>query len=508
MRTARRRIGPALLLAFSAAALPAAAHAQLINLKTVPVAAGDQFLVFPSRNLGMGGVSIALEDPLLDAFVNPAKGGRVQRSHFLGAPTFYNVSDDGAAGRTLPISALLASGDWFGGASLALQQLEAAGANTRFAVLEAAARDLTSNFFSTAPLLSERSSSNLYAFGMLGRKLGSRGLALAGSLFWAGLDAVDGVDLLYALSQDIEQSGHLLDYRLGLVAERERNSFFELLLLHHRFDMRHDVTYVNWICEPRDRCHLQTRVENNLDRTYTWGAHLGYVAPHSPGGWRVGGILTANWKTHPKIPNYEIMNIPRDPGNSWAYNFGVGASRSEGPATVALDLIYEPIWSDTWAEAAEAVKTRSGRIIPVGGKTVDNDFRFSNALFRGGISREMERFGFQLGLQIRSIRYWLDQYNHIEEVKREQQESWAEWTPSWGASLTFPEFDIRYVGRLTTGSGRPGVAFPWGGRRGAELASASDIILAPSGPLTLQEARVLTHQVSVSIPLRRVPAPK
>ena len=33
---------------------------------------------------------------------------------------------------------------------------------------------------------------------------------------------------------------------------------------------------------------------------------------------------------HPKIPNYEIMNIPRDPGTSWSYNLGVGIARDDG----------------------------------------------------------------------------------------------------------------------------------------------------------------------------------
>ena len=33
-------------------------------------------------------------------------------------------------------------------------------------------------------------------------------------------------------------------------------------------------------------------------------------------------------------------------------------------------------------------------------------------------------------------------------------------------------------------------------------ALSSDFILAPSGPLTLQDARVTTHQLSVVIPMR------
>ena len=64
------------------AAFPCETTAQLISLKTVPVAAGDQFLIVPSQNLGMGGVSIALNDALLDPFVNPAKGARVGEGQF------------------------------------------------------------------------------------------------------------------------------------------------------------------------------------------------------------------------------------------------------------------------------------------------------------------------------------------------------------------------------------------------------------------------------------------
>src|SRR2546426_5209194 len=54
--------------------------AQLISIKTVPIAQGDQFAIFPSNNFGMGGVSIALADTLLDPFVNPAKGARDRKS--------------------------------------------------------------------------------------------------------------------------------------------------------------------------------------------------------------------------------------------------------------------------------------------------------------------------------------------------------------------------------------------------------------------------------------------
>ena len=44
-------------LAIAAAASPLAA--QSIALKTVPIPTGEQYLIFPSRGLGMGGLSIA-----------------------------------------------------------------------------------------------------------------------------------------------------------------------------------------------------------------------------------------------------------------------------------------------------------------------------------------------------------------------------------------------------------------------------------------------------------------
>ena len=40
------------------------ARAQIIQIKTIPIAQGDQFQFFPANNLGMGSISIALPDSL------------------------------------------------------------------------------------------------------------------------------------------------------------------------------------------------------------------------------------------------------------------------------------------------------------------------------------------------------------------------------------------------------------------------------------------------------------
>jgi hypothetical protein len=470
-------------------------RAQLVSLKTVPVAAGDQFLLFPSENLGMGGVSIALDDALMDPFVNPAKGGRVSGSFLFGSPAFYSISNDNGSGKTLPIGGLFASERWFGGIMASLQQLESAERQ----------QWLWRSFSpeSSQPL-SEASANNLYAFGMLGTKIPDKGLSFGASLFLGGLEAVDGVDLLYAMSQRIEQSGSVADFRLGMLKEWEGDRSLEVLLLYDRIRMTHEVTYLDWVWDPEDPTGPQwmNRMETNLDRTNTWGLHLGYVQPLTDTGWRIGGILTGNVKSHPKIPNYEIQNIPRDPGDSWAYNFGVGLSRTHGPATYGVDVIYEPIWSDTWAETDTAMVNVHGNPVPAGGKTVENDFRFSNALVRLGIAGQYSMGGFQIGLQVRSIRYELEQYDHIQAFAREQKESWMEWTPTWGLSFDGGEFQLRYMGRTTTGSGRPGVEWNAAVRGAMDQFAAAEFIVAPSGPLTLQDARVTTHQISVSVPIR------
>jgi hypothetical protein len=336
---------------------------------------------------------------------------------------------------------------------------------------------------------------------MAGRRVGTGNGAIAASISYADLNAVDGVDLLYALSRSIEQSGRIVDYRIGYYDRAEDGRAIELLVLHNRFDMTHDVTYLDWIwTDAVGQGEWNERLEYNPDRTNTWGVHLGYVRPLPGTGWSVGGILTGNRKSHPKIPNYEIMNIPRDPGDSYAYNIGVGLARHDGPVVFGVDVVYEPIWSNTWAEAADTVRTTDGRLLQVGERTVENDFRFSNAHMRMGVARETESYGLQLGLQLYSVSYDLEQDNRVTNVRRDQKESWMEWTPSWGGTLKFPELEIRYLGRFTTGTGRPGVA--WTGARGEMLALASDFIVAPSGPLTLQDAHVITHQLSVSLPLR------
>jgi hypothetical protein len=490
-----------LLLVLALAALPIDTAAQLISLKTVPVARGEQFNIFPSRNLSMGGVSIALDDYLLDPFVNPAKGGRLAQSEFFSSPTVYTIGENGGAARSLPVGALFGSAGWFGGGIVAMQQIDMGG------------RGFFQPFFQIDPIVtvplpprnavSDLSSTNKYFQAMVGRKFADGRLALAASAMFADLNAVDGTENLYGGAWSIDQYGHMEDYRLGFTAALPGERTLEAVLVHNRFSMTHDVTFVDWVLTDSTNWYWTPTVrdERNLDKTRSWGAHLGYVQPLRDSNWRIGGILTVNRKQHPKIPNYVLQNIPRDPGHSWAYNIGVGISKQEGPTTFGLDLVYEPAVSHTWQEAEGPTTTANGSIIPDKGKTIENRFNFSNASVNMGLTREVKKFAFQLGLRVKGYDYRLRQRDNVELTSRTQEEQWMEWTPTWGARVTFADLELRYVGRATSGNGFPSINF-FGGGRDIALAQSADLVLAPDGPLTLREATVVTHQIAISLPFR------
>jgi hypothetical protein len=480
--------------------LPAVSPAQLISLKTAPIAAGNQFLVFPSQNLAMGGVSIALEDPFLDPFINPAKGARISGVHLFGAPLFYNISDNQGSARTLPLGALCGIENWFGGLSIAVQQMQAAESQFQPIILPQPGQE--SLFY--WPGLQQQNANNVYIAGLLGTRLPGSNISLGAGLYWAGLEALDGVDLLYPRSQKIEQFGHMADFRLGIFAEFPNRHTLEALVLFNNFDMTHEVSYIDRIWDSlEDHFFTAMRIERNLDRTDTWGAHLGYTLPVPGEEWRIGGLFTANWKTHPKIPNYELMNIPRDPGDSQAFNLGVGVSSMvDSIAVFGADLIFEPVWSHTWAEAAGPLQSRSGKIIFPGEKTVDNHFKFSNWKLRIGIGQQGETFGFRLGMQVRWFHYRLNQYDCVNESARKQKEHWYEWAPALGLHWNFPNFKIHYNGQLTLGTGRPGIAGGVMTDSNRIAAMSGDFLIAPSGRLALDGAILLTHQVSVIFPIR------
>jgi hypothetical protein len=497
---------------------PVALSAQLIQIKTLPIADGDQWRIFPSANAPMADLSIALADSLLDPFVNPAKGARLpDRGLFFGSPTFYSVSQNAGGGRTLPLGGVFRFGSMFGGFALALQELDTIRGNGQVFFPPVATPVATDPAFpatTTTVTPTAPSRENRFAFASLGRSFSARGLAVAGSVLWSGLRNIDGVDLLYAGSQAVNQHGGALDARLGLTKEwstRRGARSAEAILLHNRFDMTHDVTWADQVFDPNTRAFLsRPRIDHNLDKTNTWGLHLAYSQPLADSGWRIGAIATTNLASHPKLPDYQIaqvMVIPWDPGHTTAYDLGLGVSKSHGPTTLGVEAVFEPITTHTWGEAHGPMQSASGSAIPDGGMTTENQFRFSNAILRAGAGHDLQlssdqAIRLQAGVALRSISYGLDQTDHVAETRRHQDEHWVEWTRTWGLSFRFSDLEMRYAGRSVTGTGRPGITQNGGVVFAAADALTSNFLAAPAGPLTLTDVRVTTHQFSISVPLR------
>jgi hypothetical protein len=496
------------LLPFVIFAAPA--RAQLITIRTLPMSQGDQFDIFPSNNLGMAGLSIAMPDTLLDPFRNPATAARVS-SRFFTSPGVYSVSGDAGAGRTLPLGAFLRRERWFGTVALAVQQVDASRQNLFFPpILDSRPVGFPP---SSAFDISRGTAShgNIFALATVGRELPGK-FAIAGSISWVRLRAVDGVDMMYQNAQAVDQAGHSFDARLGLLKTFTAGSALQAVVVHNRYAMTHNVTYLDTWWDPATQQQFQRpRQELNADQTNTWGAHLEYALPLAP-GWRLGWVATANTMSHPKIPDYTIMNIPHDPGTSNAYDVGIGLSQRDGPATFGIELVHEPIWSHTWADATAPTATTTNDTIPVGGRTIENRFHFANDVFRVGFGRNFsmgahdQTATLQLGLVVRRNSYRMTQDNRLDGSVRREDQSWTEWTPTWGLAFAFPEFEIRYRGSVTNGGSRPGVSScggcvfaPDGGRGG-------DIVVAPNGPMNLGPVSVVSHQVSVAVPLRRARA--
>jgi hypothetical protein len=450
-----------------------------------------QFSMYPSAREGMGGAVIAVDDTLLDPFVNPAKTGRLREGRVFLTPFIHSVSGERGGGRSIPLGGGGSWGPWSAMGLFTFQQLDRAGPAWNLPT-------------------AERSAFNQYLAGSLSRRLSSS-MSIGFSAQVATLDAIDGVDLLYMGSDRIEQEGNLADFRAGLTRTFAGDRELEVLLVHSRNDMTHDVRFTTWQWDAVNRTTIQnSRREVNEDRTYIWGVHSEYSRPVGSAGWRLGWLGTANRLSHPKIPNYVIQNIPRDPGTTYSFNAGVGLGRSVRGTSFAADLVLEPIFAETWADAANDTAVAQGPIIRKGDRTVENTFRFHNVKLRVGAGHDMNVgkgktiIGYQAGLAVHSINYKLDQTLNLLDSARTQREDWIEWTPTLGLRVRSRDLDVMYNFSVTCGPGScssgqvtaiptaPGLETPGGG----------GIIAAPSSELFMQSGSLKVHKLTVSLPIR------
>jgi len=495
MRISRHRISRVLPLLAVASAAVSPLAAQSMSLKTVPIATGEQYLIFPAKSLGMGGLSVAYDDPLADAFANPARGARLRGTWLLASPTTYQGSGTQVSGNTLPMALTFGGARWFGTAAVALQQL---------------ATPERQNFWwmpvEAQSLINEDGATNAYVAGSLGAKLEDGRTSVAVSGYQADLDAIDGVGQLYANSVSISQSGSIQEFRAGMLRELGGERRLEGMVGRSDVDMTHDVVYVNWL--PWDPMNpsaprTSTRTEKNLDHTITWSGSVRYTAPTSDPGVRFGLLLVGNTKSHPKIPNYDLVNIPRDPGNSTIFGLGAGVTSLQGRTTVGAELMVQPGRSHTWAYADSVTSTPGGKLQP-GDKTVDNEFRFANWTMALGMDHQWNPGGVQLGLRMNRYGYHLDQDNFLQDTTIATDEGWIEWSPSWGGNLKLGRAELMYSGRWVA----KGFDYPrtwWGNSRVdvmvPEAAGGNDFLVAPTQRVDLPDFRVTTHRFTVVVPL-------
>ena len=476
------------LIAVAVACLaPNEARGQVVTPRTIPVQQAGQFDIFPSKLSGMAGVSLTVDDTLLDPFVNPAKAIRVGTVIGFTGPAFHSISRGGGSGSTIPAGVLFSHREWAGGVLVAGQRLN--------------------QVPTIAPEPGRVTPHNEYYSAVLARRMG-RGLTLGLSGYSAQLGGLDGVGQLYAGNDGVEVSGRLLDLRAGLLKEWKNNRSIELLLLHGKSDITHDARLMIRTWDPNTRQFTSAPVmAHNDDRTRFWGAHTEMVLPIDTLGSRVGLLLTANRITHPKIPNYPLVNIPRDPGLTHAFNVGVGLGKALGGTSGGMELIYEPIWTNTWATTPAAIETDDGIVIPSGGKTIENWFRFSNIKVRAGLSREFgvsadssSSMRLQFGIAVVTNNYSLRQQDNIALTRRDRQFSWTEWGPTFGFGLRlWRRFEASYAFAASCGPDSCHV-----------MPHGEDVTVSPTpgdvgtavpidGPTNFNYGHLITHRLTIAI---------
>jgi hypothetical protein len=476
------------LLAVGTLLAPNAGVAQLVTPRTVPVQQSGQFDIFPSQRASMAGVSLAIDDTLLDPFVNPAKTTRLPGVTLFTEIGGHSVTRGGGGGRTIPVGAIASRGPWSAGALLAVQSLDGD------AVLR------------LRP--SQERPDNTYASLLLARRM-PRGISIGASAFRARLEGLDGIHAMYTGSDSVGLSGELSDVRAGAVKEWRNGQTAEVVLLHTRTSVSHDVRFPIGAWDPNTRSFSTIhQFEHHDDRTRVLGAHAEFVTRTSDSS-RFGWLATVNRLTHPKIPNYRFSNLPRDPGTTYAYNFGFGVSKVVERSAFALDVVYEPMFSHTWAEAGPNATDGNGSPIPADMRTVENRFRFSNVTFALGGSLELPalsdtlvRVAVDLGLAVSRNSYRLRQKDNLLGAMRRQQVAWTEWGPTFGLDVRTRRIQVGYRMRLGCSPGACAIA----------IGRGDDVVVSPGGPgviaapgpvLGLDYGHVLIQKLSVTLPLHR-----
>ena len=459
-----------------------ALNAQLIAIKTVPLLATEQFAVTPTFSAGMAGLRLANEDSLRDPFLNPARGGLFNGRYLVSGTNLSRIATGVGGFFTIPVTFLYSNSRHFGGVHVSAQQMHA----RRYVPFPEQSAG-TGNYLPAA--WKEKKVFNGFFSGYWGRRLSSRDV-LAGSLSYARLTGLSGQEYLFD-APIYMQNALEFESRLGWYRTLSSGAV-EAVLVYQDFNMQTELGR----SFPGEAGSAGT--EQEITRTF--GLYLAGRRQVRKKV-RAGFSLTANRKWHPRIINYSLMRIPRDPGDTYAFEIGTGLmlTDSGGWSKSGVEVLFQPVWSRTWAEAEKDMVRDDGSLLRKGGRTIDNRFRIANWRFRIGLEDHNPPFTVQLGLEVRLYRYRLEQENHIAGTVRRRTETWQEWKPSFSLQYDFRGVRLGYVFGAVFGSGIPGLVNP-----GRSFVDSSDVgyLIAPASALTLQNTVVLVHRLQITRRLR------
>lgn len=471
-------------------------YAQEIEIRSVPLIGVNQTDFQPSLSRGMGNLSIAFDDPISDPFINPANASKLNGVNLFFSPTLNlwsnkegsSISSNwgsskytGTGVNSLPFGLFLRKDNFFAGGIITYQSYSSE-------------RSTLTNWIwygnQVNNSVKKDNGDNTYLFGLIGISIPEMKVSIAGSFSWSKYKALDGINLLYPGSYDINQDGWSLGFKLGLIGEISEKDQLELVIGRSIFKSSHEVLYYMpyiWSMAGGYRSEL------NKDESNSWVIQTKYNRSIN-NGWKLGAIFTLNWKEHPKIPNYSLANIPRDPGFSTAFNLGIGFTHTGEKTIAGFEYIYEPISSNTWATPDELSS------LPPTFKTVENSFDFYDHIFRAGIlsHTEFKWFDYRLGAQLHFYKYDLGQVDNLRHNSRNADEHWLETSLCGGLTFKFSGFQIYYTLQIILGNGLVGTQtnniIPL--MDYASDKSASDFLIAPSGPLTVDNITLITQQIT------------
>ncbi len=477
--------------------------AQWISIRTVPVIASNQSEFQPSLSRGMGNLSIAFDDPFGAQFINPAKASLMKGIMLFTSPSQNSWRNEdgqpvsagggssfypGVSINSIPFGGFFRSDNYFGGIMIAYQGYTGERSQRNFATRGTASS-------STADIKKTDVGNNTYLYGLFGMSIPNTRLSVAMSGSWGRFGAFDGVNLLYPGALDIKQDGEAWEAKFGAVGELPHGDRLEFVAGRSIYKATHEVSYSNfsWFwSDPLNTNFLRTEI--NKDETKEWLMYARYVRPINS-FWNVGASFSVNWKDHPKIPNYSLANIPRDPGISVAYNIGVGTNWSNSKSLWGFEYIYEPITTNTWAEAGEQILQPPNQNLSSNFKTIENFFNFYNHIIRIGHQSQSKWkwLDYRFGVQFHFYKYKLNQNDNIRRTARMFSTDWLETTASGGFTANLGNIRLMYTLQLVFGNGMVGTASM---RTFADGARTADFLPAPSANLVVDNIILVTQQLA------------